>query len=364
MDIAVAVAISLYATLEALSGSAYPGPAGLAAALVGGSGLAVAFRRRAPVAAFCGSMGLLVVAAVVVGPFQTGGSILIAVVACYSGMAYGVSWALYLPVVLAFSVVDNTGPLEAMLSGAAFVLALLAISGYGGWLTRRLRETSAANMALRELAEQQAEALAGAAVDRERGRVARELHDILSHSLGVVALQTGAAQHAWESDPDGARAAVTTAHETAVKAVEQLRTLLSVVREDDPSDRRPIPTLDDLPELTRQATAAGFRVDLAIDGDPRPLSPQVQASIYRITQEGIANSLRHSGASSCAVRIRYEADAVVIAVEDEGLGSPGATPGSSLGLVGVRERVGLLGGRVDVGPRPRGGWRLEVAIPA
>jgi signal transduction histidine kinase len=193
--------------------------------------------------------------------------------------------------------------------------------------------------------------------------VARELHDILSHSLGVVVLQTGAAEHAWDSDPQRARESLRAARVTSLEAIEQLRTLLSVVRDDPSADRAPVPTVEDLPALASRATQAGFQVDLEITGTPRPIPPQVQASVYRVTQEGIANAMKHSGAHGCRIRLRYQPDAVLVEVDDDG-GAATQPTGSQLGLAGIRERAALLGGHVEAGPRTSGGWRLTVAFPS
>ena len=113
----------------------------------------------------------------------------------------------------------------------------------------------------------------------------------------------------------------------------------------------------------RPEQGGGFDVELDVLGDARPVRPEVQASVYRVAQEGIANAMKHSGAHACRIRLQYEADSVVIQVEDEGQASSSGT-GSQLGLVGIRERAAMFGGRVEAGPRPAGdGWRLEVAFP-
>ena len=249
------------------------------------------------------------------------------------------------------------------LGGMVFVAIFLGLAGGAGYLMRRLRELSAANVALRELVQLESASTTRAAVDDERARVARELHDILSHSLGVVVLQTGAAEHAWDSDPERARESLRAARVTSLEAIEQLRTLLSVVRDDPTADRAPVPTLDDLPALAERTTRAGFRVDLDVVGPARSVPPHVQASVYRVTQEGIANAMKHSGAGGCRIRLEYLPDSVVVRVDDEG-GAATARIGSQLGLAGIRERAALLGGRVEAGPRDDGGWRLAVAFPS
>lgn len=159
------------------------------------------------------------------------------------------------------------------------------------------------------------------------------------------------------------------ASRTALDAVDQLHTLLSVVRDTPDGGLTPVPTLADLDALAVASSSRGFQVDLVIDGTPRPVPAAVQASVYRVAQEGITNALRHSGARGCRIRIRYDPDAVTVQVEDDGSGSgagsaSGSAVGSQLGLVGIRERARLFGGRVEAGPREPKGWQLHVEFPA
>lgn len=362
-DIAIAVALGAFAFADALTSQDYPQPGWATAVLMGGAGLSLALRRARPTTGFVLSMGLMTLAALVFGPYQAGTSVLIGLVASFSALAYGVGLPVFVATTLAFAVIDNWGPMPQALGGVAFVAILMGLAGGGGYLYLRLRELSAANAALRELVQLESASTTQAAVDDERRRVARELHDILSHSLGVVVLQTGAAEHAWESDPDRAREAVRSARVTSLEAIEQLRALLSAVHDDPTAERTPIPTLGDLPSLAARTTTAGFAVDLDVVGEPRQVSPQVQASVYRVTQEGIANAMKHSGSHGCRIRLDYQPDAVVVRVDDDG-GPSTPAPGSHLGLAGIRERATLFGGRVEAGPRDVGGWRLEVAFPS
>ncbi len=308
-------------------------------------------------------MALASLACVLYGTYQAGTSLLVGLVASYSALAYGVPLGLFIPVLVGFSLANSSGAMPGRLGGALFVVIAMGLAGAGGLLARRLRELTAANIALRELVQLQSEATTRAAVEDERMRVARELHDILSHSLGVVVLQTGAAEHAWEVDPAGARESLHAARETAVEAVDQLRFLLGVVRDGPTAERVPVPRLDDLDALAARSRAAGFDVSLEITGDPRPVPAEVQASVYRVAQEGLANAMKHSGAHGCRIRVAYRPDCVLVEVEDDGQAS-GSGVGSQLGLLGIRERAAIFGGRVDAGPRPAGdGWRLEVAFP-
>lgn len=363
IDIALALALGGFAFASGLTSTGYPQPGLATALLVGGSGFVLVLRRIRPLLGFALSMGLLTLTALLLGPYQDGSSVLIAIVACFSAIEYGVNWPVFAALVGAFALIDNQGPMPDALGGVAFVVALLALAGGGGYLVRRLRQLSAANIALRELVEMQSAATTRAAVDDERQRVARELHDILSHSLGVVVLQTGAAEHAWDSDPVRAREALLAARVTSLEAIDQLRALLSVVRDDPIAERSPIPGIDDLPDLASRTTAAGFTVEYAVKGRPRPVPAQIQASLFRVTQEGISNAMKHSGSAGCRIHLEYQPDAVVIEVVDSG-GPATVAAGSRLGLAGVRERAHLYGGDVEAGPITSGGWRLKVAFPS
>ena len=363
LDVGIAVLLGGFAFADALTSTDFPQPGWPTALLMGAAGVALVLRRAWPVTGFVAAMSLMSVAALLFGPYQAGSSLLIGLVSCFSAIAYGVGWPLFAIMTVLFAVIDNRGAMPQALGGMAFVTAFLGLAGAGGYLFRRMRELSAANAALRELVQREAESTTRAAVEDERARVARELHDILSHSLGVVVLQTGAAEHAWDSDPQRAREAVQAARVTSLEAIDQLRTLLTVVRDDPTSERAPLHSIRDLPDLAARTTAAGFRVDLDVSGDERPVSPQVQASVYRVTQEGIANAMKHSGSPGCRIRLEYQPDEVIVEVDDEG-GSTSPAPGSNLGLAGVRERAMLFGGHVEAGPREAGGWRLRVAFPS
>jgi signal transduction histidine kinase len=363
LDVVLALALGGLAALAGLTSDEYPNPGPVTAVLMGAAGFVLVVRRTRSVLSFVASLGLMSIACVLFGTYQAGTSLLIGLVACYSALAYGVSLVVFIPVVIGFALANSSGPMPGRIAGMVFVVAGMGLAGAGGLLARRLRELTAANIALRELVELQSEATTRAAVEDERSRVARELHDILSHSLGVVVLQTGAAEHAWTADPVRARESLHAARETAVEAVDQLRLLLGVVRDGPAGERVPVPRLDDLDALAARSRAAGFDVRLEVIGDPRPVPAEVQASVYRVAQEGIANAMKHSGAHGCRIRVDHQPDRVVVEVEDDGQGS-GSGAGSQLGLVGIRERAAMFGGRVDAGPRSAGdGWRLEVAFP-
>ncbi len=363
-DAALAVILAGYGFAAGLTSSEYPNPGPRTAVLVGAAGLALAARRTRPTLALLTTLGLLGLACALDGSYQAGSSLLIALVACYSAAAYGTQTWILAAAILVFAGAMTPGRPPETLGGIAFVALVTGLAAAGGRLAQRLRATAAANAALRELVQLTSSATTRAAVDEERARVARELHDILSHSLGLVVLQTSAAEHAWGTDPARAHEAVRAARTTAVEAVDQLRTLLAVVRDDPSAERTPVPTIDDLQSLAERSTEAGFRVQLSVEGTPRPVPAALQASVFRVAQEGIANAMKHSGQAACHLRLQYLPDVVVVTVHDDGQPRTSPSPrGSQLGLAGIRERAALFGGRLDAGPGPGGGWLLRAEFP-
>ncbi|MFN8213966.1 MAG: histidine kinase [Candidatus Nanopelagicales bacterium] len=358
----IALVLGAYGFAAGLMSDEYPRPGWVTASMVGLAGFLLVARRLRPAVVLFASLSLLAIVCLLFGSYQAGSSLLIALVAFYSATAYGVRWPVVGTALVVFSIVMAWGPLPEALGGIAFVAVACGLAAGGGLLARRLRELSAANIALRELVEMESAASAYGAVEDERSRVARELHDILSHSLGAVVLQTSAAEHAWEADPPRAREAVVAAHQTALEAVGQLHTLLTVVREDPAEDRSAVPTVADLEGLAERTSAGGFLVEFQADGEPRPVPPAVQASVYRVAQEGIANAMKHSGTSGCTLQLRYLPESIVVEVDDLGRQSR-LVAGTQLGLVGIRERASLFGGRMQAGPRPAGGWSLSVEFP-
>ncbi|MFI9788899.1 sensor histidine kinase [Kitasatospora sp. NPDC051984] len=220
----------------------------------------------------------------------------------------------------------------------------------------------------RRHAAELSENAAARAVAGERLRIARELHDMVAHSIGIVALQAGAARLVLTTQPEAARDALGQVETASRETLSGLRRMLVALRaaEDDPSDRVPLapaPGLADLDRLARSTTAAGVAVDLRWYGERRPLPPEVDLSAYRVVQESLANVVRHAGARSCQVTISCEEDSVSVEVLDSG-GLRGTQPsGAGFGLLGMQERVALLHGTFAAGPRPTGGFRVAATLP-
>jgi signal transduction histidine kinase len=256
------------------------------------------------------------------------------------------------------------------LSDVAFVTVVFG----GAWLLGRAlrgRGQHAAELeqrAARLQAEQQAQARA--AVTAERARIARELHDVIAHSVSVMVIQAGAAEQLLEQTPERARAPLAAVQDTGRQTIVELRRLLGILREDDQElSLTPQPGLAGLDVLLAETRQAGLPVQLRVEGQPWPLPPGVDLAAYRIVQEALTNTLRHAGPVHAEVVVRYQDHAVELEILDDGPG-PGSPPsaggGSGHGLVGMRERVALYGGTIHAGPRASAGtgYAVRVRLPA
>ena len=210
--------------------------------------------------------------------------------------------------------------------------------------------------------ESERETQAAAAAAEERVRIARELHDIVSHSISVVAIQTQAVRR--RLGPEYAREAqdLAAVETTARQALAEMRRLFGVLRSKGESPSlAPQPGLGELDRLLEQVRAAGLPVELRVVGERIELPPGVDLAAYRIVQEGLTNALRHASAQHASVSLRYLPTMLEVAVEDDGRGPSGREGGH--GLVGIRERVALYDGTVDFGPAPGAGSRLAATLP-
>ena len=229
----------------------------------------------------------------------------------------------------------------------------------------------AAGFALRERAEQaeaaeeratHAELTARVAVAEERGRIARELHDIVAHAVSVMVLQVGTVRHnlSAASEDHDLLTGVERAGRTAL--AEMRRLLAAMRREGDEAELSPQPGLDGLDSLLDEVGRAGLPVELHVDGTPFPLPRGIDLSAYRIVQEGLTNALKHAHASDADVTVRYRPDELEIEVRDNGQGSA-TNGGLGHGLIGIRERVMIYGGRMTAGTSVDGGFVLTTRLP-
>jgi signal transduction histidine kinase len=210
--------------------------------------------------------------------------------------------------------------------------------------------------------EHEAERREHEAAELERARIARELHDVIAHSVTLMTVQAGAADSVLDRDPESAREALRAAQDTGRRTIEDLRRLLGLLREVDAAGGAPEPSLDGLPALARQITAAGLPVELAIRGEPVAISPGLGASAYRIVQEGLTNALRHAHADRAEVVVAFEPAVLRLVISDDGDGANDAAAGGH-GLVGMRERAAVFGGELEAAAGPRGGFVVTARFP-
>ena len=213
-------------------------------------------------------------------------------------------------------------------------------------------------------AQAQQDAEADRAVAEERTRIARELHDVVAHSMSVMVVQAGAARRVLDTDPARARDALTAIESTGRESLDEMRRILGVLRSDnETAELAPTPTLHDFGRLVDQYESAGLPVAVTIEGETADLSPGLELSAYRVVQEGLTNTLKHAGPARAVVRLVYLSDQLEVHVTDDGRGASVAPSGSGQGLVGMRERVEAFGGTLQAGPTVGGGFALCAAFP-
>ncbi len=223
-----------------------------------------------------------------------------------------------------------------------------------------------------ELAERTREEEARARVDAERLRIAREVHDTVAHAIAIINVQSGVTAHVLDKRPEVAREALRTIEQTSSRALREMRAILGVLRDDDDDDgeRVPYPGLGQIGELTAKARAAGLDVEVEESAPGTPLPSAVGGAAYRIVQESITNVVRHVGPTRVTVALDPGIESLEIRVTDEGRrAAPGRHPGTpgpagpGHGIAGMRERCRLLGGELDAGPTPDGGFEVRARLP-
>jgi signal transduction histidine kinase len=212
-----------------------------------------------------------------------------------------------------------------------------------------------------ELAERERDVAAREAVVEERARIARELHDVIAHNVSMMVVQAGAERRVLDGASGSTHEVLETIEQIGRSALTEMRRLLGMLRSDaDPL--APQPGLDDLPMLVTQVREAGLPVELSVDGELRELPAGIELSAYRIVQEALTNALKHAGDAHATVSIHYGPDSLELEIADDGTGGPSRAASGGHGLVGMRERVALYGGRFDAARRPGGGFTVRVLL--
>ncbi len=329
-------------------------------ALGGSAMVLLAWRRRWPLAV----AAVVVASDLALNPDRQFSTLLSLVLVCYTIGAETVpprSHVGLAVVVVPFVAAMAVAGLVPSDIGAALVFLV------GPWAVgsavRQRSETAREATSRADRLEQESRLEAARVAAEERTRIARELHDIVSHSLSVVTIQTQAVRRRLGPDHAAEAADLAAVETTARDALAEMRRLFGVLRaEGESAALAPQPGLADLSRLVEHARSAGVAARLLVEGEPRDLPPGVDLAAYRIVQEGVTNALRHAGASRLEVTVRYAPAALHLAVEDDGRGLGGPVAGGH-GIVGIRERVALYGGTVAMSEAGGGGVRLDAVLP-
>jgi len=247
----------------------------------------------------------------------------------------------------------------------AWLIAVLALVGVVAFLAVRLRRAERRNREIQAQLERDREAERALAAAQERARIAREMHDVVAHTLSVVVAQADGGRFAARTDPDTAARTLETIAEVSRSALAEMRSLLGVLRDaDGDAELGPQPSIDDIPSLVAQARLAGLEVSLVTTGTPRPLPIGAGLAVHRIVQEALSNVRTHAGPKARTfVQLAWEADALVATVSDDGRGAAAPNDGNGQGLVGMHERAAMFGGTLTAGPKAGGGFVVRAHLP-
>lgn len=274
--------------------------------------------------------------------------------------------AVTIAVVVATAVFDThtTGMFLLRTVGPVLWLMLPLVGGSRDRLRRAHTESVQARAAY---AERTREEEARLRVAEERLRIARELHDVVAHHMAVANAQAGTARHLAPTHPGQAMRLLDELTATTSSALLELRATVGVLRQigddSDADSLEPAPGLDRLPELIATCETAGVEVTVVTEGEPRPLSPGVDLTAYRIIQEALTNVTKHGAGTGASVRLTYSDSRVLISVTNEAVATTSSVPGGGYGLMGMRERAHSIGGDLHAGPRPEGGFEVATALP-
>jgi signal transduction histidine kinase len=327
--------------------------------------LSLAWRRRAPVAVAAVVMAALTALALVSNtPDVTVFGIAAVVLAMYSVAAH---CELRDALIGGAVVLVPAFVLEAVVDGEFGNFFFIAVMNASVWIAGRAvrsQGSRAARLADRTVVlEREGEQKARIAVSEERARIARELHDIVAHSVSTMVVQAGAERRVLDDGQASTREVLLSIEHTGRQAMAEMRRLLGMLRKDDEElALAPQPSLAHVDVLVDQIRGAGMPVELRVEGEPVPLPPGVDLSAYRIVQEALTNALKHAGPASATVTVRYDKHELTLAIADSGRGAVNGGGGGH-GLVGMRERVALFGGELDAGSRAGRGFAVQARLP-
>jgi len=366
-DLLLAGGAAGLAQVEVWSGVVVGGPRAAVAMTGLVMGLALAWRRRAPAVVLVVVFAAGIAQALLGVDSNTFFTPLLAMVVAVSSAAYHARrpiLALLAALALVWTaVLIENGPSPGDLLFAGVIVGGVWLAGHAVSIRQaraQLLEERAARL------ERETKWQTAVAVAEERRRIARELHDVVAHSLSVTMLHVGGVRRLLRPEQQAEREALLVAERTGRQALDEMHRLLGVLRSpEEPPPSQPQPGLTRAAELLEPLRAGGLTAELRVEGTPRPLPQGVDLSAYRILQEALTNVLRHARASRVECTIRYDEDAVRLDVVDDGHAQRGngPPPDRGLGLIGMRERGALYGGTVDVGPLPGNGYHVAAVLP-
>ncbi|WP_030692995.1 sensor histidine kinase [Streptomyces globisporus] len=358
VDGVIAVGVAAALLLTGASGERAAGGLDLLGhVLLATGGLALAARRRAPVAVLVVT-GLCAVGCQAAGFDVPAVAYLFAVYAAVRAghravtIAVSVLVLAALPVAALASGLHDTGEAFARARGALELAWLVAAGAAGEALRQAERRADEAERTREETARHRA--------DEERLRIARELHDSLTHQISIIKVQSEVAVHVARRRGERVPEALLAIQEAGREATRELRATLEALRDDDTAPPR---GLDDVPDLVARARLTGLDATLTIEGERHEVPVAVDRTVYRIVQESLTNIARHADAATASVRIDCRPDALTVRVDDDGKAAPDSVPAPGTGLLGMRERVTALGGGLSARPRTEGGFTVRARLP-
>ena len=330
----------------------------------------LAFRRTFPTSAFC----VIVLAIIATSQYSTAVTIAAALFAAYFAVVYSKNRPAALACLAAgVAVVTFDYPkIGPQIPGRLTPLLVLLPTVALGYMMRMWQQRAGESAARLHRAEAEHLEVTRRAVEEERARIAAELHDVVTHNVSVMVVQAGAGRRVLDRSPGDAREAMLAIEASGRTAMTELRHLLGLLapsagpEPDGPADQgalSPQPGLDEVPALAAGVRAAGLPVELSVTGARRGLPPGADLAAYRVVQEALTNVIKHASGARAKVRIEYRAHDLVVDVANVAGGPGASTGGSGRGLIGLRERIAIYGGSLEVGPRPGGGWRVRAMIP-
>jgi signal transduction histidine kinase len=362
IDVIPAAALCALGVFSILAGFTDEGPRALTVPVAVIVTVAVAFRRRWPLAVSVVVMSAWGVQSIAAHVPSALWELVVVMLVAYGPGAYAEGRRAIAGLLVNFAGITLITALDPAPDVSFFTPVVFAA---GPWVAGRLvrrhwaqaRELDALNA---ELERRRADDLA-AATERERARIARELHDVVAHSISVMVVQAGAAEQVVRADPEQTAAALASIRRTGKGALAEMRRMLGVLRAGEPG-LAPQPGIDDLSALVDQMRSAGLDAHVRFEGDRAALDPGRELAAYRVVQEALTNTLKHAGAARADVTVRFGPGHVELEVADNGSAVHNGSGGH--GLIGMRERMALYGGSVDAGPRDCGGWTVSARIPA